>query len=268
MKNRKHILLAFILALVLSVFAVNAFSAETAVEIMDKSNNIYFYAGDDGKAEVTMRLVNKKGKERLRVFTMLRKDTTDGGEQKYYIYFFKPGDVKRTTFLVLKKIDADDARWLFIPVINMVKRIAASDKHSSFVGSDFSYEDVSGRATGDDTHELVKEDKTGGYDVYVIKSTPKEEAAFAYVLSYIDKKTYLPIKREYFNKKGETYKLFESLEIKSVSEIPTITKRKMTDLKSGHFSVVEFDKIEYNIGVEDGIFAERYLKNPPKKWIR
>jgi outer membrane lipoprotein-sorting protein len=247
---------------------MTAYSADDAAKIMEKSNNIYFYARDDGRAEVTMKLINKAGKERLRVFTMLRKDTADGGEQKYYIYFHKPGDVKKTTFLVVKKIDSDDLRWLFIPVISMVKRIAASDKHSSFVGSDFSYEDISGRSIGEDTHELVKEDKAGDYDVYVVKSTPKEDAAFSYVLSYIDKDTYLPIKREYFNSKGENYKVFESLEIKNIQDMPTITKRKMTDIKNNHYTTVEFTSVKYDIGVEDGIFSERYLKNPPKKWIK
>jgi outer membrane lipoprotein-sorting protein len=251
-----------------SLMAKTAYCADDAAQIMEKSNNIYFYAGDDGRAEVTMRLVNKAGKERLRVFTMLRRDTSDGGEQKYYIYFHKPGDVKKTTFLVIKNIDKDDSRWLYIPVINMVKRIAASDKHSSFVGSDFSYEDVSGRATLEDTHELVKEDKVDGRDVYVIKSTPKEDAAFAYVLSYINKDNHLPVKREYFNSKEDMYKLFEAVEIKSIEDIPTITKRKMTDIKKTHYSMVEFTSIKYNIGIEDKIFSERFLKNPPKKWIR
>jgi len=268
MKNIiKIITVVFAFTALISLNAKTA-SAEDAAAIMDKSNNIYFYAGDDGRAEVTMKLINKKGKERLRVFTMLRKDTTDGGEQKYYIYFHKPGDVKKTTFLVIKSIEDDDSRWLFIPVISMVKRIAASDKHSSFVGSDFSYEDVSGRATGDDTHELVKEDKSGDYDVYVIKSTPKEEGQFTHIMNYIDKKTYLPVKREYVNKNGEIYKTFDALEIKNVQDIETVTKRRMTDNKSGHLSLVEFDEIEYNMGIEDNIFSERFLKNPPKKWIK
>ena len=258
----------YIIAVIMLLAGVSAHAAVDPVEVMEKSNNVYFYAGDDGLAKVTMKLVNKSGKERLRVFTMLRKDTVDGGEQKYYIYFHKPGDVKKTTFLVVKKIDEDDLRRLYIPVINMVKRIAASDKYSSFVGSDFSYEDVSGRATGDDTHEFVKEEMVGDYEVYVIKSLPKEDAAFAYVINYIDKATYLPIKREYFNSKGENVKLFEAVKIETVEEIPTVTMRKMTDLKKNHYTTVDFDKIDYNTGVEDSIFSERFLKNPPKKWIK
>ena len=116
--------------------------------------NLY-YVGDDGRAEVHMNLVDKKGRERVRQFTMLRWDKEDGGEQRYYTYFQKPADVRRTTFMVIKHQNKDDDRWIYIPAVDLVRRISANDKNSSFVGSDFSYEDVSGRHWLDDTHELA-----------------------------------------------------------------------------------------------------------------
>jgi len=70
---------------------------QTADEIMKKSHMAYYYAGDDGVAEVTMTLVSKSGKEREREFTMLRLDNEDGGNQMYYTYFKKPSDVARTS---------------------------------------------------------------------------------------------------------------------------------------------------------------------------
>ena len=83
---------------------------------------------------------------------MLRKNYGEaGGEQKFFMYFFQPADVKDMTFMVYKYPAKDDDRWLFVPAINMVRRIAAQDKTSSFVGSDFTYEDVSGRDLHDDT---------------------------------------------------------------------------------------------------------------------
>ncbi len=266
MKNISKILAVTLV--LLTLIAANAYSAEDATKIMEKSSQAYYYAGDDGRAKVTMTLTNKRGKERKRVFTMLRLDAPDSAEQKYYIYFYKPSDVKKTTFMVHKKVGEDDSRWLYLPALNMVKRIAASDKHSSFIGSDFSYEDVSGRAVSDDTHELLREDKIGDYDVYVIKSTPKEKETFSNVIHYIDKKTLLPIKREYFNKKGKAVKLFDAQEIKIVADIPTVTKRRMTNLKKNHNTLVEFTTVEYNVGIKDKIFSERYLKKAPKKWIK
>ena len=163
--------------------------AETAEEAMKKSQAAFLYAGDDMKARVVMRLIAKDGKERLREMTMLRKDLAEGGDQKYFIYFYQPADVRNMSFMVWKYPKKDDDRWIFIPALNMVRKIAASDRRSSFVGSDFTYEDISGRDIEDDNHSLVKEEKIGERDCLVIKSVPKDEKGtdYSYKLSWVDK---------------------------------------------------------------------------------
>ena len=93
--------------------------------------------------------------ERVREFVMLRIDNEDGGDQKYYTYFKRPSDVSRLTFMVHKNTGGNDARWIYVPSVDLIKPISADDKNSSFVGSDFSYEDVSGRHWTEDTHTLT-----------------------------------------------------------------------------------------------------------------
>src|SRR3990172_5545597 len=126
--------------------------AEDATDIIKKSQDAFFSQGKDMKARVKMTLVSKSGQQRLRELTMLRKNGT-GGEQKYFMYFHNPGDVRGTSFMVFKYPGKDDDRWIFIPSINLVNRIAAKDSRSSFVGSVFTYEDVSGRDVEADTHK-------------------------------------------------------------------------------------------------------------------
>ena len=243
--------------------------ALTPDEIMKKSQAAFLYQGKDFKARVMMKLVSKGGQERVREMTMLRKNFGEsGGNQKYFMYFFQPADVKDMTFMVYKYPAKDDDRWLFVPAINMVRRIAAQDKRSSFVGSDFTYEDVSGRDIEDDTHAITKEEKLGAKDCYVIKSTPKAaDVDYSYKLSWIDKTSYLPLKEEYYDKRGERYKVFSADEIQDVKGFPTITKRAMKNLQSGHSTEVTYIKTDYNIGIEESLFTERFLKQPPKKWI-
>lgn len=244
-------------------------SALTAEEVMKKSQSAFLYQGKDFKARVMMKLITKDGKERLREMTMLRKNYGEsGGEQKYFIYFFQPADVRDMTFMVYKYPAKDDDRWLFIPAINMVRRIAAQDKSSSFVGSDFTYEDVSGRDIEDDTHTIVKEEKLGEHGVYVIKSAPKAgDMDYSHKLSWVDKNSFLPLKEEYYDRNGELYKVFTADEIKDINGLPTVTKRIMKNLQSGHRTEATFIRVDYNIGIEDSLFSERFLKKPPKKWI-
>ena len=266
MKLSKIVLLSLTLFALLSI---NVFAQETAEEIMKKSHMAYYYAGNDGVANVSMRIIDKKGKERIREFVMLRLDVEDGGDQKYYTYFKKPSDVSRLTFMVHKSAKGNDKRWIYVPAIDLVKQISADDKNSSFVGSDFSYEDVSGRHWSEDTHRLLYDSTWNDKAVWVIESTPKEKyKGFTRKVSYIGKETYLPYKELYFGKKDKLVKVMTSEEIKEVDGIITITHRTMKDVKKNRVTHVIFEDIDYNTGIKDEIFTERYLMNPPMEFIK
>lgn len=248
--------------------------AADAVDIVKKSQLAFLYPGKDMKTRVYMKLINRDGRERVREMTMLRKNYQEGGDQKYFIYFYQPADVRDMTFMVYKYAARDDDRWIFMPALNMVRRIAANDRRSSFIGSDFTYEDVSGRDIEDDNHEFIKVEEVAGgpcaqKECYKIKSVPKDEksADFSYKLSWIDKVSFLPLKEAYYDKRGELYKVFTADEVKDVQGFPVIIKRTMNDTKTGHRTEVEFKKVEFNVGLDDDVFTERYLKKPLKKWI-
>lgn len=259
----RYVIVLFLMLLPLKAFAV------APEEVMKGSQAAFLYQGKDFKARVMMRLISSSGSERVRELTMLRKNSGGpGGEQKYFIYFYQPADVKDMTFMVYKYVGKESDRWLFVPALSMVRRMAARDKSSSFVGSDFTYEDISGRNVDDDTHVIIKEEKLGSSDCYVVKSDPKiSDMDYSYKVSWIDKKNLLPLKEEYYDKKGEIYRVFTAEDIRDIRGFPTVTKRTMKNLQSGHSTVATFTKLDYNVGIDESLFSERYLKNPPKKWI-
>ena len=164
--------------------------------------------------------------------------------------------------MVYKYPDKDDDRWLFIPAIDLVKRIAANDKFSSFVGSDFTYEDISGRKPEEDTHALLKEEEVDGRNCFVIESAPKGRSEYTKKISWIDKQNFLPLKEEFYDKQNELYRRFEALEIKEKNGISTATKRVMRNVKTGHRTEVTFQDVEYNLGIEDDIFQSGICERP------
>lgn len=240
-----------------------------ATEIMKKSHLAYFYAGDDGVSEVVMKIVDKRGRERVREFTMLRLDESDGGKQMYFTYFKRPSDVSRMTFMVHKNPDGNDARWVYLPSVDLVKPISADDKNSSFFGSDFTYEDVSGRHWSEDNHTLLYDSTIDGKGVYVIESIPIEPyKGFARRISYIDKESMLPLREDYFDKKDKLARRFLAERIEEIDGIMTISRRSMENVRKGRKTFVEFTKISYNQGITADLFTERYLKNPPRKYFK
>lgn len=267
MKSTIKLLLAILLVPVLITSAVNA--QEDATELMKKSHLAFYYAGDDGLAEVNMTIVDKRGKERVKEFTMLRKDITDGGKQLYYTYFKKPSDVSRLTFMVHKN-PGSDSRWIYVPSVDLIKPISADDKNSSFVGSDFSYEDVSGRHWSEDNHTITGDSTVKGRAVTVVESVPKDESykGFAKKISYIDKENLLPLLERYYDQKGNEIREFTADKIEDVDGFTTVTQRTMTDLKKDRHTTITFVNIQYNIGLTDDLFTERYLKTPPREFIK
>jgi len=232
--------------------------------VVNKANLMAYYQGKDGKAKVKMTITNKKGQQRFREFIILRKDVKDGGDQNYYVYFLKPADVRKMVFMVHKHTDpkTDDDRWLYLPGLDLVKRIAAGDKRTSFVGSDFLYEDVSGRSLEEDTHEIIKTTD----DLFTIKNVPRQPdtVEFSYYNVSIDRKTFIPMKMEYYDKKGKLYRIIESKKIETIQDFPTVVKSVVSDLNTGGKTEMEFSDVKYHIKLGD-IFTERYLRKPPKE---
>ena len=250
--------------------------AVSAEEIMERSQRAFHYAGADAKGRLTMELIARDGGKRVRVLTMLRRNSAEGGEQKYFIYFHEPGDVRRMTFMVWKYPQREDDRWIFVPAVDLVRRIAAEDKYSSFVGSDFSYEDVSGRTVAEDGHTLIREERLEDRDTFVIESIPGSPAAFTRRLSWIDKENFLPLKEEYYDAQNELHRVFTAGRVEDITIgegqdrriYPTVTKRTMRNVKTKHRTEVTVDSVTYDLGLKDADFSERHMRRPPRGWIR
>jgi len=235
-------------------------------EIVKQTNRTSYYQGNDGRARVQMTITDAQGRTREREFTILRRDTDESdGEQKFYVYFHRPADVRDTVFMVWKHLGADDDRWLYLPALDVIKRIAASDERTSFVGSNFFYEDVSGRGIEEDTHELIETTEV----YYVMKNTPKNpgNVEFDSFTMWIHKSTFIPVKVEY-EKGGEVYRIAEALNVEDIGGYKTVTTSRMRDVRSGGETVLKYSNVDYDLGIPDDVFTERYLRRVPRDYIR
>jgi len=244
-------------------------------EIIHRANLTAYYQGKDGRAQVQMTITDKQGRERHRRLTILRRDQADSdalddqsywSEQFYYVYFQRPADLNRTVFMVRKHLDTDDDRWLYLPALDLVRRISATDKRNSFAGSDFFYEDVSGRNVELDRHELIETTDT----YFVIRSTPLEsdQVEFAYYESYIHKDSFIPVQVSYFKDDDNKYREATALAVDQIDGYPTVTRARMRALETGSQTVMEYLSVEYDIGLPEDIFSERYLRSAPREYLR
>jgi outer membrane lipoprotein-sorting protein len=245
----------------------------SARDIVEKSRCAAYYQGSSRVSRVNMNIEDSQKRSRKRQLTILRdnkapsdSNVTNCEDQNYYVYFHRPSDLKKTTFLVWKHLESDDDRWLYLPALDLVKRIAASDKRTSFAGSHYFYEDISGRNIAEDSFELVETSD----EHYVVKGKPKDPKSveFANYTAWIDRNSFIPNKVEYFDDKGEKYRVCEALEIVDVNGFPTVARARVKDLRSGGQTTVTYSKVAYGVSLEDEIFSERYLRKPPRRHLR
>ena len=168
--------------------------------------------------------------------------------------------------MVWKHLGKNDDRWMYLPALDLVKRISATDKRTSFVGTHFFYEGVSGRNINDDVHELLKTTK----DYYVLKNTTKNPklVEFAYFEMWIHRKSFIVVKTDYYDNQDKKYRTYEALEVKQIQGYSTVTKAKMTDLRTNGNTIAEYSNIKYDIGIPESVFTERYLRRPARKYLK
>jgi len=267
-KNVTRVICFASISILGSAFSVPLPSVE---EIVERTEIAAYYEGDDGRAQVEMIVTDGQGRERVRRLTILRRDQQEKsdkvqlGEQKYYVHIEFPSDLRHTVLTVWKHGEKDDDRWLYLPALDLVRRIAAGDKRTAFLGSDFFYEDISGRSTELDYHELLEVSD----NYFVIKNTPKhpDNVEFSNYKMWIHKPTFIPVKVEFYDKQGDPYRVYEALAVETVQGYPTVIKSRMKDLRDKSETVLVFDRVQYNMGIPETIFEEQYLRNPPQKYL-
>ncbi len=247
--------------------------APCAGDIVAKANHVALYQGTGMTARVQMTITDKQGRVRRRTLNIIRQDAMgDGdGDQKFFTYFKAPADVRKMVFMVHKHSDPleDDDRWLYMPAMDLVKRIAAGDKRTSFVGSDFLYEDISGRDIHEDSHALIR--VTDRH--YVLENRPKhpERVCFSHYLAYVDRTTFITEKMEFYKQGNILYRVMSVLEIEQIpwrnDVYPTVIRSEARNLETGTVTQMTLSRIRYNPEIKD-IFSERYLRRPPREVTR
>ena len=225
--------------------------------------------GDNSTANMKMILIDKNKKQRVRE---LRTFTKDKGEDKLKVMFFlSPADVKNTAFLTHDFEDSskDDDQWLYLPELQKVKRIASSDKSSSFMGSDFTYSDMTSRNVEDYTYKIMKEPTVNGHKTWQMLVTPKsnktiEETGYTKSIVFVRQDNFVIVQAVHFIKAGQKLKYMKIKGLKKIDGIWTATEMQMiTKLKNkkiAHKTIFKFSNIKYNQNLEESFFTTRTLQ--------
>jgi len=228
---------------------------------------------DTGKTahrKLTMVLIDKRGSQRKRHFTLLSKNYDDG--DKSLITFSSPADVKGTRFLSYDwkgDIKNNDA-WIYIPKLRKIKRVPANDRTGAFLGSDFSFSDMEDPELSHYNYKIIDSTcSVDNIDCWLIERVPRPE-----IKSRVEKQTgyqkeLLLVSKTHFvviQKKGwfknNKIKYYKITQLEIVDGIATDIRFQMITTKNGqltHKTVIITNDIQYNQGIEDKRFTAAAL---------
>ena len=238
----------------------------SANEIMTNSNKATKL--DGAESITTLIIYNAKGNKRVRKMAVISKLYDNGDTEKRLIRFIEPADVKGTGLLTYDYEREDDDIWFDMPALRKTRRIVSSEKAKSFMGSEFSYADMTPPPVEDFNYKLLKMEIVGGVDCWVIESIPKtdeiaDENGFSKRISYIGKQDYTVRKGIYYDLDGSLHK---ELVVDNVKEIDTKKHRfrpmymLMENKQDGRKSEVKINAIKLRLDITDNYFTTRYLE--------
>ena len=208
-----------------------------------------------------MVITAKNGSTSERLLDQYSKDGPNGG--RTVIVFQRPANVAGTRFLTMDTASGTTDQWIFLPELGKVRRIAASESGGSFMGTDFSYDDISSvdRDAALDTHTLLREETLNGSACHVIQSVPKDSSfQHSKTISWIDKESSLIYKTEMYNRRGELVKTMEMSNFKDVQGRLTPMQTKISTVAAGTSTTIYMEIMKYDDPIPDGVFTTAYLE--------
>ena len=180
------------------------------------------------------------------------------------MFFEYPGDVKGTGFLTwdYDEPGKDDDKWLYLPAMKKTRRISGSSaRQDYFMGSDFTYDDMGSRSVDEDTHELLGEEIIDGYKCWKLESVPKDKRdIFSKKIALIRQDCLIPARVEYYDKLGRLHRRLEMSDIARVDGFWVARKMHMSNVQTGHQTILEIKNPKYNIPVEEAKFNVTVLE--------
>ena len=135
-------------------------------------------ARDDGfgdfSARLTMVLRDRRGRERVREVRLKVLEVPGDGDKSLFV-FDQPRDVQGTALLIHAHVDTQDDQWLYLPALERVRRISASTRSGSFMGSEFSYEDMSAPEVEESTYKYLRDEACGELTCTVTEQFPLDD---------------------------------------------------------------------------------------------
>jgi len=232
----------------------------TGEEILDR---IEAESGISGSGTGVINLIteNKRGEQRSNTVKMYRRE--DSEVEKQLLEYLEPADVKGTKFLSITEEGKEDLMYIYFPFLGRERRIAAGEESDSFMGTDFTYEEMGSGQTYQEEYDTsrLEDEVLEDYPCYVLRLTPKEEDSdYTYLKMWVWQEEFLLLRIEFYKEGERLTKTLSNSDIREEEEGEFMPHRiVMADEIKDTKTIIEIVETEEE-DVPNDYFTIRYLR--------
>lgn len=226
--------------------------AQTALDIVKEADQKM--QGSSSRGTMTMRIDRPKWSREItmKVWTL--------GTEYSLVLITAPARDEGIVFLKRQQ-----ELWNWQPTIDRVIKLPPSMMMQSWMGSDFTNDDLVKQSSivTDYTHEIEKDTVIGQYEAWKLVLIPKEEAAVVWgrIEAYISKKEYYQLLFRYYDEDEFLVNTMVLSEIKQMGDrkIPTILEMIPAD-NPEQKTLIIYEDFEFDMPIEKGFFSMQNMK--------
>lgn len=241
---------------------LNAQNGREIVQLYEKEME-----STDQEALLTMKLISKNGNARERSL-ILSNRTDKSNRDASYIYFTAPADIKGTAFLSVENESGNDDQWLFLPALKRSRRISSSEKGKSFLGTDFTYEDLGSEKSSEITYKYLRAEQLGNIVLQVVEAVyanpvRSKETGYSKRILYINSENNMLVKTEFYGVEGTLNKVLDCSNFEYYADSKKWRPKTliMKNLEKGTQTILQFEYYKINKGIDSNRFTLRNLES-------
>lgn len=237
-----------IAGIIISAYAMSAaFADEEAVELLKRVDELY--RANTSEASIRMQIVTPNWERTMEM------QVWSQGMENTFIRILAP---KKDRGIATLKLGPE--MWNYFPKVNKAIKVPPSMMMSSWMGSDFTNDDLVKEASLAEDYEVTRQDID---HTSLLTLVPKEQTVtvWAKIEVLVDREALLPLEQRYFNERGEQVRVMKFLDVKAFGEYNLPSRLEMTPLnKEGHKTIIYYDDLKLNVPIDEEMFTWRTLK--------
>mgnify|MGYP000025748463 FL=1 len=244
----------------LFAFTLNGSDQDKGMAIA-KESDLRDQGWTDSISEMKMTLRNRTGDESVRELRISNLEIANDGDKSLTV-FDSPKDVRGTGFLSFSHIDEADDQWLYLPALKRVKRIASKNKSGPFMGSEFSFEDLSSFEVDKYNYRYLGEETVNGIVSYKVEMTPRyKHSGYTRLVTWIGQKEFRIQQIQFYDRKKSLLKTQAFKDYRHyLGQYWRAHTMEMSNHQTGKFTKLEFDNIKFQTGLSEQTFKKNALK--------